>query len=104
MGLFGIGGPETSAALIEGCYSLAEVPGRPVVQALGLVQFTQKGVAGNMPAESKSIFASLVAAARERGANAVINVRLTTGTYQQQGSQWNVTYVVAYGDAVVLSA
>ena len=73
------------------------------VQALGLVEFTQKGIAGDAPKVSPSIFRSLLDAAKESGANAVINVRLSTGTYQQQGSQWQVTYIIAYGDAVVLS-
>jgi hypothetical protein len=103
MGFLGLGGSDSSAALIGGCYSAGEVPGRSVVRALGLVEFTQKGIAGDAPKVSPSIFRSLLDAAKESGANAVINVRLSTGTYQQQGSQWQVTYIIAYGDAVVLS-
>ena len=103
MGFLGLGGPDSSAALILNCYSMAEVPGRTVVRAMGLIEFTQKAIAGDAPKTSESIFRSLLDAAKERGANAVINVRLAVGSYQQQGSQWQVTYVIAYGDAVVLS-
>lgn len=103
MGLFDMGGPEATSALIEGCYAFAEVPGRSITRALGLVEFTQKGIAGDVPELSESIFQSLISAAKERGANAVVNVRLATGSYQKQGSEWQVTYVIAYGDAVVLS-
>lgn len=103
MGFLGMGGADSSSALIGGCYSMGVVPGRSVVRALGLVEFTQKGIAGDAPKVSPSIFRSLLEAAKESGANAVINVRLSTGTYQQQGSQWQVTYIIAYGDAVVLS-
>lgn len=103
MGLFGLGGPDSSSASISGCYCMAEVPGRTVVQALGLVEFTQKAIGGDAPKVTPSIFRSLLQAAQELGGNAVINVRLTTGAYEQQGSQWQVTYIIAYGDAVVLS-
>jgi hypothetical protein len=103
MGFLGLGGADSSAALIEGCYCMTEVPGRSVTRALGLVEFTQKSIAGDAPKVSASIFQSLLAAAKEKGANAVINVRLTTGSYQRQGSQALVTYIIAYGDAVVLS-
>jgi len=52
-----------SSALIGGCYSMGEVPGRSVVKALGLVEFTQKGIAGDAPKVSPSIFRSLLDAA-----------------------------------------
>ena len=103
MGFMGLGGPDSTSALIGGCYAMSEVPGRSVVRALGLVEFTQKAIAGDAPKVSASLFRSLFDAAKEAGANAVINVRVATGSYQQQGSQWQVTYVIAYGDAVVLS-
>ncbi len=95
--------PEHSSALIEGCYAIGEVPGRRVTEALGLVQFTKKGIAGEVPNVSADIFASLRDVAEECGANAVINVRVIAGSYQQYGSGWFVTYLIAYGDAVVLS-
>jgi uncharacterized protein YbjQ (UPF0145 family) len=89
--IFGLGGPDTSSGLIEGCYTLATVPGRTITKSLGTVQFTKKGLAGDMPDESMGIFQSLLEVAKRAGGNAVINVRLITGSYQRQGSQWQVT-------------
>ncbi len=40
MGFFGMGGPEESAALIEGCYTLPEIPGHKITKSLGLVEYT----------------------------------------------------------------
>lgn len=102
MGMFDFGGPESTSDLIEHCYSGTEVPGKNVTKALGLVQYTQKGLAGDMPENSVRIFQSLHKYATELGANAVINVRLTSGSYQKQGSGQYVTYVIAFGDAVIL--
>ncbi|MFM5467773.1 heavy metal-binding domain-containing protein [Aeromonas veronii] len=101
MGLFGLSGPEESSALIEGCYTLQEIPGRKITKSLGLIEYTKKGIAGDIPKISDEIFRSLFSAAKEKGANAVVNVRLVSGSYHAQGSQWEVTYVVAYGDAVI---
>jgi uncharacterized protein YbjQ (UPF0145 family) len=38
--------------------------------------------------------------ARELGANAVVDARLTTGTYETNGSQWQVSRPVYTGTAV----
>jgi len=103
MGLFGLGGPDDSASLIESCTTLDHVPGKEIVQSLGLIEYTKKGIAGDAPKLSSSIFESLLAAAKEKGANAVVNVKLMSGSYQAQGSQWQVTYIIAYGDAVVIN-
>jgi len=102
MGLFGLGGPDESAALIEGCFTLPEIPGKKITKSLGLIEYTKKGIAGDVPKISDEIFHSLFSAAKEKGANAVVNVKLVTGSYQAQGSQWEVTYIVAYGDAVLV--
>lgn len=103
-----MGNTESSSAIIdvrgplEGCYTLAEVPGRRITKSLGLVEYTYGYPLGEMPNGSAGIFEKLLDTARESGANAVVNVRLTTGSYQRQGSQMQVTYVVAFGDAVIL--
>ena len=67
------------------------------------MQYTKKGIAGDILNEIDGIFKSLLQVARDKGANAVLNVRIITGSYQQQGSAWEVTYIVAYGEAVILS-
>lgn len=101
MSLFGLGGPEEGAALIEGCTTLSEIPGRKIINSLGLIEYTKKGVAGDAPRVTRGIFQSLLAAAQEQGANGVVNVRVVAGSYQQQGSQWEVSYLIAYGDAII---
>lgn len=103
MGLFGFGEPNASVAHIEGCYTTETVPGRTISKSFGLVEVTQKGIAGDVPKQSESIFKGLLSVATALGANAVVNVRLVTGSYEQQASKWQVTYVIAYGDAVILT-
>lgn len=101
MGFFG--GSDSASAHLQNVYTLAEVPGKKAVKAFGLVQYVEKGLAGDMPKKAHAIPEQLWLAAKELGANAVLNMRLVTGSYQQQGSQWMVTYVIAYGDAVILA-
>lgn len=103
MGIFGIGDPESTSSHVEDCFTCHNVSGRQVLKSLGLVQHTQKGIAGDAPQVTDQIFRALLLQAKSIGGNAVINVRLETGSYEKQGSQWQMTYVVAYGDAVVLS-
>lgn len=102
MGLFGLGTPEDTASHISDCYTRSDVPGRAIETSIGLVQYTKKGIAGDVPNEIDGIFQSLTQIAKEKGANAVVNARITTGSYHQQGSQWEVTYIIAYGEAVIL--
>lgn len=102
MGIFNFGGSETSSGVLESCYSLSEIPGKKIAKSFGLVFYTQKNLAGNIPKKTRDIFFGLQEAAKELGANAIINVRLTSGSYFAQGSGWEVSYVIACGDAVVL--
>lgn len=104
MSLFGIGKPKGVAGIVEGCYSLSEVPGRKITKVIGLVEYTINEIdGGDVNRLSEGIFKSLLSIAEKLGANAVVNVRLTTGSYQQLGSGWISTYIIAYGDAVVLA-
>jgi len=102
MGLFGMGGSNHNSGFIEGCYTMHEIPGKNISRALGLIEYTQKGIAGDMPKLCEEIFEGLLASAKKKGANAVVNVRVMAGSYQERDSQWEVTYVVAYGDAVIV--
>ena len=68
----------------------------------GLVQYTKKGIAGNITKEMPAIFESLLNVAKEHGGNAVINVNVVTGSYDQQGAKFETTYIVAYGESVTL--
>ena len=101
MGFLGLGGPEESSSLIEGCTTLPSIPGKEIIKSLGLIEYTKKGIAGDVPKISGNIFESLLSAAKEKGADSVVNVKVMSGSYQARGSEWQVTYVIAYGDAVV---
>ncbi len=97
-----MGSPDQTVALIDGCYTLNHVPGKNIVRSLGLIELTKKGIAGDVSKLSEDIFQNLYQAAKEKGANAVVNVRLASSSYQKQGSQWEVSYIIAYGDAVIV--
>lgn len=102
MGIFSFGSSETASGSLADCYSLAEVPGKKIKKSFGLVYFTEKNLAGNMPKKTIDILMGLKEAAVKVGANAVVNINITSGSYQVQGSAWEVTYIIAYGDAVIL--
>lgn len=72
----------------------------------GLVQYSQKGINGSTISREiiKKIFNELLNTAKSVGANAVINVRIESGSYQVNGSALVVTYIIAYGDAVYLTS
>lgn len=87
-------------AQLEDCYTLDYVPGHRIVKSLGLAECTLRNVAGNVPRKVETLFTDLTDTAKKLGANAVINARLTTGHY----GKTSVSYVIAYGDAVLISA
>ena len=85
---------------INGIYTNNFVPGKDIEKSLGVVTYVKKGVKGDIINEIESILRKFLRLAREKGADAVINTRITTGTYHEQGSKWNVTYIIVYGEAV----
>jgi len=85
---------------INGIYTNNFVPGKDIEKSLGVVTYVKKGVKGDIVKEIESILRKFLRLAREKGADAVINSRITTGTYHEQGSKWNVTYIIIYGEAV----
>lgn len=101
MGIFG--GTGTSTSLNNGCFASSTVPGRTIEKVIGLVQFTEKGVGGEIDKVTQGAFVSLLATAKANGANAVVNVRLAIGSYEKFTPNMQVSYLIAYGDAVVLS-
>jgi hypothetical protein len=93
---------KSKVALIPDCYSSPAPPGRQVTRNLGLIEITNRQIADEAPYQAAKLLEALLAAAREAGANAVVNVQLVAGSYQEGGSNWIYSYVTAYGDAVVL--
>jgi uncharacterized protein YbjQ (UPF0145 family) len=79
------------------------LPSGEVKESLGLVRGISDIEASSQLdfelAEQEALYLMLKQA-RELGANAVVDARLTTGTYETNGSQWQVSRPVYTGTAV----
>ena len=84
--------------------SSPDIPGKTVKNVLGLV----RGISGQATTEEKFNLAeaealkNMINNAMSIGANAIISVRLTIGSYDQQGSEWHSSQAVYIGTAVVI--
>jgi uncharacterized protein YbjQ (UPF0145 family) len=80
-----------------------DFPGKTIKNTLGSVVGISDIAASTdeqfLLAEKEAML-NILTVAREMGANAVIGLRMSAGTYQQQGSQWMVTKVAYNGTAV----
>lgn len=81
----------------------SSLPDRKIKGALGNVTGISETAAstdrGFRKAE-KEAMADIMRQGILMGANAIIDLKMTTGSYEQQGSQWMVSKVVYYGTAV----
>jgi uncharacterized protein YbjQ (UPF0145 family) len=79
------------------------LPDREIKSALGNVTSISATAAstdrGFRKAEKEAL-ADIMRQGIHMGANAIIDLKMTTGSYEQQGSQWMVAKVVYYGTAV----
>lgn len=79
------------------------IPGKEIKDVLGSVTGVSK-VAASTDAEfrlaEKEALFDIMNQAINLGANSVIDLKMTTGSYQQQGSQWMVSKVNYTGTAV----
>jgi uncharacterized protein YbjQ (UPF0145 family) len=82
---------------------LTHLPSEKIKETLGLVRGISDIEANSRLdfelAEQEALYLMLKQA-RELGANAVVDARLTTGTYETSGSQWQVSRPVYIGTAV----
>jgi uncharacterized protein YbjQ (UPF0145 family) len=82
------------------------VPGSQITRIIGLVRGVSDTQASSKEefalAEKEALF-NMLSEARKVGASAVIEARLSTGTYQQQGSKWQVSQAVYSGTAVEIA-
>lgn len=103
MGLFDkLGGVRENTFMTQGCTTLPSLPGYDAVESLGIVEYVIKNVAGDITKRETSVFQKLLETANKSGANAVVNARIMTDSYEAQRPKWQVTYVISYGDAVVV--
>ncbi|MBZ0220372.1 MAG: heavy metal-binding domain-containing protein [Candidatus Methylomirabilis sp.] len=81
----------------------SSLPDRNIKGALGTVTGISETAAstdrGFRKAEKEAL-ADIMRQGIKLGANAIVDLKMTTGSYEQQGSQWMVSKVVYYGTAV----
>ena len=81
------------------------LPDRVIKGALGNVTGISATAAstdrGFRKAEKEAL-ADIMRQGIQIGANAIIDLKMTTGSYEQQGSKWIVSKVVYYGTAVMV--
>ncbi len=79
------------------------IPGRNIARVFGNVtgiSDTQATSKDEFALAEKEAMFNLIGEAKKLGANAIVDMKLNTGTYQQTGSQWQVSQVVYTGTAV----
>ena len=84
------------------CYLGQNIPGKNITKSLGLISMVTKGINGNVNKIYEELIQDFVKKLQESGASAVINFRFEIGSYQQQGSGWITTYIIIYGEAVII--
>ena len=93
--------PETFTITNQNCYLGNNIPGKTIEKSFGLITQVTKGINGNVNDKVAEIMDSFFDKATELGANAVINLKFESGSYQRNGSGWVVSYLMIYGEAVV---
>ena len=81
------------------------IPGKEIKSVLGTVSGTSStsaSTAAESEAAEKEALVSLMKNAVEMGANAVIDLKMTTSSYEQQGSKWMVSKAFYNGTAVTI--
>lgn len=79
------------------------IPGRNIAKVFGNVtgiSDTQATSKDEFALAEKEAMFNLIGEAKKLGANAIVDMKLNTGTYQQTGSQWQVSQVIYTGTAV----
>ncbi len=82
----------------------SSVPGKEINDVIGIVRGisdTQATSKEQFELAEKEALYKLLTEAKTLGANAVIDMKVETGSYAQQGSQWQVSQAVYTGTAVV---
>ncbi len=79
------------------------IPGKEIKEILGIVRGISDTSASSDAefklAEKEALF-KIMEESFKLGANAIVDLKSTTGSYQRQGSQWMVSKVIYIGTAV----
>lgn len=101
MGLFSRD-PIAYAKLYSNCFTSDHVPGHKTTISFGMVKAIATEISGPFKAEEDLVAIKLWEEAKKLGANAVINFRFDSGTYQNNGLYSIQGYIITYGDAVII--
>ncbi len=86
------------------CFTSSSIPSRKIISNLGMVRATSRPFCGEYNEEDVFVQSELIKKAESIGANAIINFRYEIGSFQAAlGTAWNNAFIIAYGDAVVIS-
>lgn len=77
-------------------------PQMKVLKNFGLVKATTSEITAKYRNEDDELLAALFNEAKKLGANAIINLHYTSGSYQRNGHAFVTSYLIATGDAVLL--
>jgi len=80
------------------------LPNAVIEKVLGIVKGVSKVQASTkseFELAEKSAFYEMLKNAKEKGANGVISIKMSSGTYEQQGSKWQVSQIIYTGTAVI---
>ncbi|EAX5651197.1 hypothetical protein BBY84_14125 [Salmonella enterica] len=77
-------------------------PQMKIVKNFGLVKATTPEITFKYRNEDDELLSALFSEATKIGANAIINLRYTSGAYQRNGHGFVTSYLIATGDAVLL--
>ena len=91
---------KTSFINESNCYIGSQIPGKIIEKSFGLVSQITKGVDGNINDKIEEMMGSFIDQSNNLGGNAIINFRVESGSYQQNGSGWVVSYIILYGESV----
>ncbi|QQK72174.1 YbjQ family protein [Pectobacterium versatile] len=94
--------PSVSTGNFPMCFSSHTVPGREIKKSFGVIKAITAEISGSYESEEELVTTALCKEAKKLGANAIVNFRYETGSYQKNGTSWVNSYLIAYGDAVIL--
>ncbi|EEK9561002.1 heavy metal-binding domain-containing protein [Salmonella enterica] len=77
-------------------------PQMKIIKTFGLVKATTAEISAKYHNEDDELLSALLSEATRMGANAIINFRYTSGSYQRSGHGFITSYLIATGDAVLL--
>jgi len=94
--------PSVKVGFFPMCFVSGSVPGRKIKRSFGVIKATTAEILGSYKSEEDLVTTALWEEAEKLGADAIVNFRYETGSYQKNGTGWVASYIIVYGDAVIL--